>query len=394
MNNKKSIIYVNFSPYENTGNILDFILESFNKVYSFSFDFHKMHKKEGLNKLRIYENTRIKYQYSLLQLPIPQNLVFWLLPVRSILILIQMICYCVWLRIKYGKINYYFTPNAFTAWIGNILKFLNIVEQTVFWVWDYYPPYHPDPVIRLMRKFYWYFDKIAINSSRTVFLNNRLQELRKKAGLMDSNKSYPIVPIGTCPNATKTSHKINKFKLGFIGVLKKSQGLNLIIENSELLISELPGLSIEVIGSGPDENYFKDMAAKSGLNIKFHGLISEDTQEGQNQIAKILQRCSIGIAPYVPEKSNVSYYGDPSKVKKYLSLGLPVVTTSVFEFSSELEKTKAGLIFNYKKPQSFVTAIKNISKDPLSYRNNAVKLSKQYYFKKLYAIIFNLNNKT
>lgn len=390
MNEKnKSIIYVNFSPYENTGNILDFILKNFENVFSFSFDFHKLQKKEGLNKLRIYKDGKQIYEYSLFQLPIPQSLVFWLLPLRSFLILVQMISFCLWLRIKHGKtIDLYFTPNAFTAWIGNILKIFGVVNKTVFWVWDYYPPYHPDLIIRTMRRIYWYFDKVSTKSSRTIFLNKRLQELRKAAGLMDPKTNYPIVPIGTNPSFSAKPGNKKEVKLGFIGVLKKSQGLDLLLENAGLLIKSLPGLSIDVIGSGPDESYFKELAAKCKLKIKFHGLISEDTKEGQQQMAAILSRCTIGIAPYVPEESNVSYYGDPSKVKKYLSLGLPVVTTNVFEFSPILEESGAGVIFDYANPQSFIDAIIKISKNLGSYEKNAQKLSKRYYYENIYPTMF------
>ena len=40
-----SIIYVNYSPYENSGKILDYLLENFKYVFLFTLGFHNIKKK-------------------------------------------------------------------------------------------------------------------------------------------------------------------------------------------------------------------------------------------------------------------------------------------------------------------------------------------------------------
>lgn len=387
MNNKRgrSIIYVNFSPYENTGKILDYLLDSFKYVFLFSFNFHKLGRTKEDNKLYVFHNKRIVKKYDLYQIPVPLTLIFLLLPLRSILIFIQIFLYTLYLRKKYSTIDYYFTVNAFTAWSGQIVKKVGLVKKTVFWVWDYYPPIHENKIIKFMRRVYWYFDKISSRSDHLIFLNERLKTLREKIGIISKGHNFPIIPIGTCPNFSRMKSLKDSLSLGFMGVLKKSQGLDLIFDNLNELGKIYPNLKIDIIGSGPDEKYFRNRAKCFPVEINFHGFLSERKYK---KINKILSGCSIGIAPYVPEKSNVSYYGDPSKIKMYLSFGLPVITTNVFAFSEELKETKSGIIIDYYKKNEFIKAVNTIKNNYLYYQTNAKKLAKKYFYKKLYSSMF------
>src|SRR3989344_4259945 len=178
MKKQKNIIYVNYSPYENAGKILDFLLEKFDFVFLFSIGFHNLKNKKGYNNLLIYKNGQLIKDYLLFQLPISSKLTFLLLPLRSLIILIQIFMYSFWLKFKYGKGDF-FSVNAFTSWIGLLLKKVGIVDQTIFWVWDYYPPNHNNRIVKIMRSIYWQFDKISSHSDRVVFLSKKLIDLRK-----------------------------------------------------------------------------------------------------------------------------------------------------------------------------------------------------------------------
>ncbi len=386
-NNKKSqsIIYVNFSPYENAGRILDYLQDTFKYVFLFSFNFHKLGRTKRSNKIYIFQGKKIVQKFNLYQIPVPLRLVFLLLPIRSILIFIQILLYSSYLKNRYSQINYYFTVNAFTAWIGQVIKRFGLVKNTVFWVWDYYPPLNDDKIIMFMRKIYWQFDKISSNSDRLIFLNKRLKELREKAGILEANKNSSIIPIGTEIKFSGKRPAKNSVTLCFIGVLKKSQGLDLVFQNLPKLQKLYPGLKIEIIGSGPDEDYFKKLAKESSIKINFYGFLDESQNK---KISKIFLNSSIGIATYVPGKSNVSYYGDPSKIKMYLGFGLPVITTNAFAFSEEIKNTKSGIIINYHKKGELIGAINKINNNYLFYQDNARKLAKKYFYKKLYRPMF------
>jgi glycosyltransferase involved in cell wall biosynthesis len=143
-----------------------------------------------------------------------------------------------------------------------------------------------------------------------------------------------------------------------------------------------PDIRLEIIGSGPDEAYFKKRAQKTSLPTRFYGFVPSKTK-----VAKILAKCTIAIALYLPEKSNVSNYTDNSKIKDYLSLGLPTITTNI-PSAEEVKKERAGIIINYQKPQEFIYAISTIISDYKSFQENALNFSKKYYYKKIYPEIF------
>lgn len=383
MRSIKSIIYVNYSPYENSGKILDYILENFENVFIFSLGFYNLKNKKNYNNLSIYKERKLQKTYSLFQLPIPSKYVFLFIPIRSIITFVEIILYSVWLKIKYRKIDVYFTVNAFTAWIGTILKRVRIIGKTIFWVWDYYPPRHKNPIVTIMRWIYWQFDKVSSHSDRVAFVNKRILISRKKLGIIPKNKDYPIVPIGTDKIFIR-ERKVNssKVKFGFIGVVKESQGLGIVFDSAEKIMREFPKASYEIVGSGPDEKMFKSLAKKSSIKTKFYGYL-----EGE-LFNKILKSCHIGIATYTPSESNVSAYGDPGKVKRYLTLGIPVIATDIFEFSSTIEKEKAGVVIKYD-PKSFANAVKKITANYPFYRKNAYALGKKFYYRKLYPKLFN-----
>lgn len=382
MKKNSSIIYVNYSPYENSGKILDFLLENFETVVLFSLGFHNIKKKEKNNQLFIYHKGVLKAERSLFQMKLPSQLLFVTLPLRSLITALEIIIYSYILRRKYGSFDIFFSVNAFTSWIGILIKKLGIVSKTVFWVWDYYPPNHQSKIITLVRKIYWYFDKWSTTSSdRVVFINKRLLDLRKSIGVVSKQANYPVISIGTDYFDVRVREAKN-IVLGFIGVVKRSQGLDVIFDNADIIFKNFPEARFEIIGSGPEEEYFRNKAKNTSLPVIFHGYFAGDGFD------KAFKNCTIGIAPYQPDSSNVSHYGDAGKVKLYLSLGLPVIITDVFTFSKEVEKNKAGVIIRYGNSEDLIGAIKKIMSDYKTYQKNALALGRKFYYKNIYPEMF------
>jgi len=382
MNSSKSIIYVNYSPYENSGKILDYILENFENVFLFSIGFYNLKNKKNYNNFYIYKNGKLQKTYSLFQLPISSKFVFLLIPIKSTITFFEIMVYSIWLKIKFKKINIYFTVNAFTAWIGNIMKRIGIIEKTIFWVWDYYPPIHENKIVMLMRYIYWQFDKISSHSDQVAFVNHRLLDLRKDMGIYKKDAEFPIVPIGTDKLSSVSKKNIKNIIFGFIGVLKKNQGVGIVFDNADMLLKEFGSIGYKIVGSGPDEDYFKEKAKRVKISATFYGYL-----EGES-FNDILIKCTIGIATYIPDASNVSHYGDPGKIKRYLSLGIPVITTDILEISKEIEESGAGVIIDYYNTNAFAHAVKKIMGKHSEYSKNAYKLSQKYYYKEIYPRMF------
>ncbi|MBI5153353.1 MAG: glycosyltransferase [Parcubacteria group bacterium] len=383
--NNQTVLYVNYAPYENSGHILDFLKDHFGKVIVFIFNFHTLGKLQKSSVLYIYEHGKLIENRSLFTLSpsLPVYIVFLLLPIRSLLNTLQIFYHTFWLKRQFGTLEYYFTVNAFTAWVGNVLRKIGLVDTTIFWVWDYYPPKHKDKIVMLMRAIYWQFDMVALASDNVVFLNTRLIELRKRIGALPKDKQYAVIPIGTNPRKTIQNRNTQHPLLSFIGVLKRSQGLDMVFDAAPQLTKKYPDLQLTVIGSGPDESYFQKRAKQTKLITTFHGYV-----EDEHQVANVLQAQHIGLALYMPDPSNVSYFGDPSKIKDYLSFGVPVITTGVFAFSKEIVHARAGVVIEYGKLEELAKAIQTILSHYQLYSNNALTLAKKYRYNKIYPALF------
>jgi len=375
----RSIVYVNFSPYENAGRILDWLISDYDLVVLFSFDFHKLNNKNQSNSIKIWQQGKKVKEIKLYQLPSSEALLFITLPLIILLIGLQTLWQMIRLRRRYGTFDTYLTVNAFTAWLGNILRAWGMVNKTIFWVWDYYPPGYPDWKIRLARWGYWQFDRwSSMTSSKVIFLNERLVKLRQDINVLPKNRDYPIVPIGTNPG-----RPLSKVKpiIGHMGVLKISQGLDLLFDQLPTLIKLVPNIKVEIVGSGPDEAHFR-ARAKGYKNIKFYGFIKDE-----NKVDDIIRHWLAGVAPYIPDTSNPAYWTDPSKIKAYISQGVPVITTNITPFAKEVHAAKAGVMIDYFEPDALATAAAKIFKDS-NYRKRAYELAKKYEYKKIYANSF------
>jgi glycosyltransferase involved in cell wall biosynthesis len=383
MNSSKTIVYVNYSPYENSGHILDYLLENFQDVYLFVMAFHSLSGKKQLNRFVHYKNGKQVNEENLFYMKVPENFVFILIPIRSAMNALQIFTKTLSIRNSGNKIDYFFTVNAFTATIGRIMKFLGIVESSIFWVWDYYPPEFPTFVGRMMRLLYWQFDKFATYSDRVFYLNHRMADVRKERGVISKNKKTISVPIGMGDVIPIKNKNLNDIKIGFIGVLKKSQGVGMLIDAADYLSKSFKKVTFEIIGSGPDEKIFKS-SVKKNKNIKynFYGLVSE------KEFAKILSNCTIGASPYSPEHGTVSKYTDPGKPKRYMEFNLPVITTDVIEISKEIVHDKAGVIIKYEDYKDLGDAINKIIGKYDSYVKGALKFHKKYYYRDIYNVMF------
>lgn len=382
MRYKQSIVYVNFSPYDNAGRILDFLCSRFSLVIHFSYDHLRLKNGRKTNILTIYKNGIIIEKKFLIPLRTPEFLRFPSLPIVALLIFLQTYWYTYKAKRQFHAITYYFTVNAYTAWIGTYLKKMKFVKKTIFWVWDYFPPGYPDWRIKIMRWVYWKFDKPSVLATDIVTsISDRLMKLRYDVGAIPFYKKYTVIPIGTNP--------INKIQIkkgniiGFLGMLKQSQGLDLLFNSMDQIHKEFPDITFEFIGSGPEEMRFRKRANRWKNICTFHGYI-----EREADVEHIMQKWSIGLATYLPIPSNESYWTDPSKIKAYLSQGVPVITTDVPQFAKEIAKYKAGIVISYYQPRELINAINTLMKNKYAYAQNALRLAQKYTYVTLYKKFF------
>lgn len=382
MQNYRSIIYVNFAQYENVGRILDFLKEHFFIVVQFSFDHLRLKKGVPSTFLRVYENGHLVKDVKLIRLSAPTVLRFPSIPLLAFFIVVQTLWYAFMLKRKYKRFNFFITLDPFSSWMGSLLRNLGLIRRNIFWVGDYFPLDYPEWRIRILRWIYWRFDKPSMqNADRLLFTNRKLLNFYKKIGILPGQKKYAVVPIGTKPQPSL--QKKPNCIIGFLGMIKESQGIELIFEILPKIFKEIKGARIEIIGSGPEEYIFRQKAKKFGKRVTFYGFV-----ESQDSIEQIVRKWTIGLAPYKPVKSNESYWGDPSKIKVYLSVGVPIITTDVSYMSDEIKNHNAGIIIDYYNQDDFLSAIKKIIKRKSYFQKRTFALAQKYSYSKLYKKIF------
>lgn len=264
-----------------------------------------------------------------------------------------------------------------------ILKKMGRIKRLVYYSIDYTPQRFTNSLLNTV---YHSMDNMACRySDLNWVVAKHMIQARKKNGI-PINKCPPFVevPIGFHGSKIKLrkTKAINRHHLIFVGSLFKKQGLQLVINALPKIVKKFPSVHLTIIGTGNYENTLKKLVKQRKLtkSVEFKGFIKD-----HRQVESLLTKAGIGLAPYKPEPSSITYYADLGKIKLYLGCGLPVVTTSVPVISSVLEKSKAGVIANYS-PQSLSEALISLLKDKKKYalsRSSAIKLSKNYDVEKI-----------
>lgn len=373
-----SVVYINFSQYDNTGRILDYLMETFPIVIHLSFDHLRLKHGRKMNLLSIYKKKRLTKRVKLYSFRVPAFLLFPSLPIVATLMIIQSVYHVMRLR-KVASRPIFFTVNAYPALIGILLKKLGLISSVYYWVWDFYPTSIMNWHMKIIRYCYLLFDTIAVHKSGHLIFPNTRQLIQRNA-IKKIRDNFRIIPLGC---GKPIDHLPTRSSIiGFLGMLKDSQGIQMVIENMNNIITKNPSLRIEIIGSGPEEEYLRHLAKPFRRYIRFYGFI-----DNQRKIERIIRRWSLGLALYEPHKSNESYFGDPSKIKVYLSQGVPILTTNVTEYGILAKKYMFGMNISYN-PAILPTAIRLALRRQNRMAKNAQKFAKQFYYRTLYKPMF------
>ena len=162
-----------------------------------------------------------------------------------------------------------------------------------------------------------------------------------------------------------------------MGHLLEKQGLQLVLKVLPNIRKEVPDVKLVIIGKGEYMSELQGLAKQLGIKdiVNFKGFVKD-----HHDVEQILCRCSIGIAPYVPEKVSYTFYTDPGKPKLYLGCGLPVVITRVPAIANDIEKHSAGVVIEYNE-ESLKQALMRLLTDDDFYidcRKKAIAFSKMF----------------
>ena len=288
----------------------------------------------------------------------------------------------IWCIRNSKKIDLFIGSGNLNAFAGLILKKIGKVEKVVFYCIDYIPYRFEN---EFLNNLYHFVDKVCAEKCDLTWNLSRRMILGRENKWKKKFQNQIIVPHGlhgSFDTSKNVIRKFNRYEIVFIGTLLKKQGVQLIIRTLPRLVNRFPKVRLNVIGTGEYKTSLVKLAATLGVesHVTFTGY------QPDKKLEKIMSRAHVAVAPYREKKSNFSYYGDPGKVKSYLSLGLPVIITEVPAVASDLEKYKCGLVINYSEDR-LIGALERFFLDlkfSYKYRKNALKFASRFTWEKIY----------
>lgn len=143
------------------------------------------------------------------------------------------------------------------------------------------------------------------------------------------------------------------------------------------------------MGMGGLENEIKEMAARHD-NIHYHPMIKSD------QLPEISSSADYGIF-FAPNASKNHWFCLPNKIFEYVTSGLPVIVSPLFEVEKLVNGEKLGFVANDFSPDALFELIKGINHKPTNEMRNYIreihrtKLNWQIEEKTLYEVYDNLS---
>lgn len=234
-----------------------------------------------------------------------------------------------------------------------------------------------------LNKAYLLIDNLSIKYSDSVWgLGKSLVSIRRKQGV--SVRKIVHAPDGVDTELIKPAayNPGKRFKLVFVGLVNKINGLDLVIEALPKLIKWNPSVKLEIIGDGDEMADIRKKVTEYNLSrhVKYSGILSIE------KLARALAKNGVGLATYRPLKDSTLRTTDPMKTKLYMAAGLPIISTDIYFTAKEISEQNLGKLIRYDTNE-FISAVKQISKEKnyKKMRINAVTFVKKYDWE----VIFN-----
>jgi glycosyltransferase involved in cell wall biosynthesis len=329
------------------------------------------------SSIKMYENGKLSEAIKAFHFVLPMVLLYT-----------KDFFYTLWWVLKSSKkYDLFIGLDPLNAFSAVMLKKMGIVKKTVYYTIDYIPNRYENPVINYL---YHFLDKYCVgNCDETWNLTAVVSEAREGHNDMDRNKytKQNVLPIGVWFfNVKRVSlSKVNKNKLIYVGGLRHIMGVELLIKAMPKLLQKNKALRLHIVGGGADEKMLKNLAKKLGVSnaIIFHGWIRD-----REQVREAIKDGVIGLAPFAMDAHSFDEVknADPSKIKEYLVMGMPVIVTKAISNYKQLQDAECGIAINYSVKE-LIEAIEGLLGDNrkyATYRENALSYVKQYDYNILF----------
>jgi len=228
---------------------------------------------------------------------------------------------------------------------------------------------------KIINFIYHLIDRTCLKLCDEVWsVSSRIAAKRKSQGVPDrKNKLLPNSPAFA--DIPRRKYDGNK-NLVIVSHLSRSLDLAPILEALSRLKGDFPDTKLLIVGSGPEERYFKDMVEKAHLGncVDFLG------QKNHDEVLDLVSRSFLGFALYTLENS-WNYYGDSMKAREYAACGVPVIINDVPSTADDIRKYEAGLVLHEVNGEEIYSFVRTCLLDKnyyLKLRNNALNLGREF----------------
>lgn len=278
------------------------------------------------------------------------------------------------------KFDIYFACGNLNPVVGIILRNLGIVKKVVYQSIDYYPKRFENTFFNWL---YFQVDKFCVKfADETWNASSIIVQARNKNMGMDPKIFNRQYTVPGCIWFYKTKRlpfsKINRKKIVYRGSLFDYMGVDLIIRAMPSILKKIPGVKFEILGGGKEKGYLEKLSKDLGIskNVVFHGWITN-----RNRLEKILSDSAVGVATFntdiIDEKINNA---DPGKLKDYMLMGMPVITTEAISYSRKILEGKCGIVVQYNVDSVVNAIVKLLANKELlkEYRENVLKFIQSF----------------
>ena len=261
------------------------------------------------------------------------------------------------------------TSHPLTLFGMSIQKLLRGV-RFVLWT-EYFPPI--SLTLRLfndLKKFY------HARVDYACYFGDRVNKLTN--GKILNTERRRTILWGVKPRKIQRDFEKTQYSLLFVGLVKDSQGLELLFEF--LRLHKKYSLKIIGVTHGNLYEHYQKMIKDLGISKQVYYPNRFFSTKDLDEISKT---CFVGTAPYVTGKTNGTYFVDPGKVKAYTEMGLPVIMTITSAVAPYIKKYKAGELIK-SDVHSFSQAILKIKRFYKMYLLGVKKFNDYFYYETYY----------
>ena len=192
----------------------------------------------------------------------------------------------------------------------------------------------------LTNRLYHALDRTALQTADVVWnVSRRIVEKRREQGVPEEDNVLVPNSPGFEPEAIVPFEARTPESVVMVGWLDPILDDRMLLDCIELVRRTRPELEVTIVGTGSGESLFREEVTRRGLGRYIH----VTGHLPRADALAIVRRHRVGLALY-SGRASWNEYGDPVKIREYLSLGVPVVTTRSHALTSELEARGAGTV--------------------------------------------------